>query len=160
MSVDTNGFLYGNNKANFNLSKLVSYLESAGYTDVRIRDTHDKNYHIVTFNDGKDGRNLSVFTRYTSYKHEGYPKLEDNFIILFSFGNWGNSISIMKGIVSAFGGGYILENDCNDDYYLIEGNNNKIPEITFIQKIKIKYNLDDKTACEWKIIYDKVKEIE
>lgn len=121
MSISTKGFLYAENKKNFTIEKLVELLRSK-FDGVKLRKTHIDNYLIIMFYDDDDSyRVLSVFTQYESYKYEGYPELNDDYIILFDLGLWGNSLKIITDILKSFGGGYIVENDCNDDWEIVAG---------------------------------------
>lgn len=158
MGVDTKGFIYGKNKDRFSKEALVGYFHQK-YTGVKViqEEWQEKcSFMEILFTDGEDNRLLRVYYDYTSYRNEGYPKLEDYYIILFNLGMWGNSVETIKGIVSLFGGGYVLENDCYDDWYLIDGADNNIPEITLLSTVMTKYGVDEKTATEWIDIYQKV----
>lgn len=55
---------------------------------------------------------------YTKFGLEDMVKSETTYV---SLGCWGSSVEIIKEIIENFGGGWIDENDCDDNvYYLVE----------------------------------------
>lgn len=159
MGVDTKGFLFGENKENFSIEKLVQYLDT-NYTDVGLGSLFNEKDCLIYFKDSNEWRMLFLFQNYSSYCHENYPNLEDGSIILFDLGCWGNSVKIMEGILEEFGGGYIIENDCNDDWKLITSDrNNRDIQISNITKIMVGLSIDNKKASEYYKIYNDIKDI-
>ena len=53
---------------------------------------------------------------YTEFNLEDMVKSETTHI---SLGYWGSSVQIIKEIIKNFGGGWLDENDCNDELYKI-----------------------------------------
>jgi hypothetical protein len=74
---------------------------------------------------------LSCYTYTYDGIEEGYPcHMKPNVSITFSLGLWGRSVKIMEEIAKNFGGGFVRENDCDDeDWFYVEGENN-LSEIT------------------------------
>lgn len=152
MGINTKGFIYGKNKDNYSTEALVQYLKEI-YTNVKIHRSGmslEWEYLRAPFTDGEDHRDLSVHYNYTSFKSEGYPDICDESIVLFDLNCWGNSIKIIEGIVAYFGGGYMVDNDCDtDDWYIVSSENSEIPEITLHNKVMVTYELSEKEATEW-----------
>lgn len=108
MGVDTKAII----RKGTSIFEIEDYLKTK-YTDVEIHSTRTDGFFPAYFKDGKDNRNMSVFI-------EKYALIDYNIDgVLLSFGLWGNSIEIMKGLCQHFGG-YLDENNCDDkDFYPI-----------------------------------------
>ncbi len=107
MGVDTKAII----RKDVTLVELVNYLK-AQYEDVTVYTTGSDTFFQIGFVDGEDERLMSCHFNACAkndYDIEG---------ILLSLSLWRNSIEIMKGICEYFGG-YIIENDCNDEWYII-----------------------------------------
>lgn len=109
MGVDTRAIL----TKGTTLEQIVEALGNK-YSTVKVNNGSSSEYFFITFLDGKDARQLCVsFDPYASYLDSG---LNGTYI---SLGMWGNSIQIAKYLCETFGG-YIDENDCDEeDYYII-----------------------------------------
>jgi hypothetical protein len=89
----------------------------------------------IYFKDGEDQRRLFCCNNedITKFSPE-YPELnfsdDVHSYLWVSLGYWKNSVEIIKNIINHFGG-YVDENDCDDEgwYYLGENPNNTIPSI-------------------------------
>lgn len=67
--------------------------------------------------------NLNSFENLEYYSEHGLEDLVKAETTYISLGYWGNSVEIIKEIVAQFGGGWVDENDCDDEvYYPIENN--------------------------------------
>lgn len=67
--------------------------------------------------------NLNSYENLEYYSEYGLKDMVLAETTYISLGYWGNSINIIKEIVAHFGGGWIDENDCDDNpYYPIEVN--------------------------------------
>lgn len=133
MGVNTKGFIHSENAKKFHdILPLIDYIRD----NYEVTGVYPVNWEgiQISFKDGEDKRLLSVFTRYSSYVNEDYPKFKNTatfspytdkgYIVLFDVNCWGNSVDIIKGIVSHFGGGYMIENDCNDNWIEVKNENN------------------------------------
>lgn len=158
MGVNTQGFLFGEAKIIFSIEKLILYLSSK-YENVKLEKNIINDYYVISFLDGDDQRRLSLHTFYTSYKDEGYPELDDDYIILFDLSLWGNSVTIIKSIIAFFGGGYIIENDCTDDYYIIPVEESENIKISNVHKIMSSCFVDSMEATKMLKIYEKIKNV-
>lgn len=105
MGVDTKAII----RNSVTLTNIVDAL-SKNYTDVNVLNTSIETYFVVLFNDGSDRRKLSVHYGNIGFNDYGIPG------VLVSLGYWRNSVLIMKYLLNYFGGGCILENDCEDDW--------------------------------------------
>ena len=108
MGVDTNAILSKSTK----VTDIVKHI-SDNFDHVELHTHKSVEYYFtITFKDGTDNRNLSVFTDYSiSNRDYGIPG------ILISLSHWGNSVEIMKYILDEFGG-YIDEDDSDDVPFL------------------------------------------
>lgn len=107
MGVDTKAII----RKDVSLDELVKFIAN-NYDNTEVHST-DMNYMFqISFKDGDDKRLMFCF--FNEYGLSDYG-INGN---LLSFGCYGNSVSIMKNILNEFGG-YILENDCEDDWYPI-----------------------------------------
>ena len=107
MGVDTKAII----RIDVTLVELVDYLKTQ-YEDVVIYTTHADYFFQIGFIDGEDECLMSCFFNdcaKNDYEIAG---------VLLSLSLWNNSIQIMKGICEYFGG-YIIENDCGDEWYII-----------------------------------------
>lgn len=87
---------------------------------------------FITFNDGEDNRsifyeydNINTYENLEYYSEYGLEDMVKQETTLVNMSCWKNSVSIIKGIVAEFGG-WIDENDCDDEiYYPVEKNPDK-----------------------------------
>ena len=105
MGVDTKAIL----RKGTTIEKIEKAI-SEKYTDVEVKPTSMLDFMYVIFKDGADQRQLAVsFTNSC--------ERDDNIAgVWTSLGLWGNSIEIAKYLCESFGG-YIDENDCDDEGY-------------------------------------------
>ena len=137
MSADTNTII----RKDITLVELVDYLKTQ-YKDVAVYITSFDYFFQIGFVDGEDKRLLSCF--FNSYAKNNYG-IEGVFLSL-SLCN--NSIKIMKGICKYFGG-YIIENDCGDEWYVIN--------LEKFESAKETTSLDEfKNKCVSELGYDKL----
>lgn len=141
MSVDTKGII--NKKTN--VEEIYNYILSKFDSKATIR-RYDKGYHdsisvSIYFKDGEDDRQLFVILDIDDYKNE-YSALnftdESKSYAWLSLGYWNNSIEIMKSIINQFGG-YVDENDCDDEgWYPISANPDKeIPTVIRVTRADV-----------------------
>lgn len=107
MGVDTKAII----RKDVTLVELVEYVKTQ-YEDVTVYTTDFDDFFQIGLVDGEDERLMSCFFNHYA-KH--YYEIDG---VLLSLSLWRNSIGIMKGICKYFGG-YIIENDCNDEWYVI-----------------------------------------
>jgi hypothetical protein len=162
MSIDTKGFIYGIRKEGFSLENLVEYIKEV-YNASPCVEVEKDSVIRIHFNYSNKNRFLWIFTNYKSYKTENYlQSIKDSgeeSIILFSLGCWGNSVKIMKNIISFLGGGYILNNDCSGEWYEIAPQVLTASSISPYTKIMCSMGVSDKEAYSLYENYVRVKEI-
>lgn len=115
MSVDTKGLI----RPNTTISELESYMK-LHYQNVSVTEYGREPYNIynINFNDGVVCRNLSIILKTLDNNVVEGITLTDG--VWLSLGCWGNSVEIIKGIASYFGG-CIDENDCDEEpYYWVD----------------------------------------
>lgn len=65
--------------------------------------------------------NINSYENLEFYSNYGLKDMVESEVTLLSLGYWGSSVEIMKELVAHFGGGWIDENDCDDEvYYPVE----------------------------------------
>jgi hypothetical protein len=108
MSINTKGII----RKGTTLPEIKEVLENK-YGNVGIKSYSDPTLFSLYFKDGEDQRKLSVFVDDVAkrdYKIDG---------VTLDLNCWGNSVEIMKLLLSEFGG-YLDENDCDDEgFYAI-----------------------------------------
>ena len=124
MGISTKGFIHSANAKDFNWKDAIDYISSM-YKIIRIKPVEDGMY--IGLKDGDEYRQIQILDRYASYVVEDYPEIANtakvsilpnakSYIVSFSLGYGGNSVEIIRDIVSHFGGGYMIEDDCNRDW--------------------------------------------
>ena len=83
---------------------------SKKYTDVEVTPSSVLNFMYVMFKDGKDKRQLAISFSNSCERDNGISG------VWCSLGMWGNSFEIVRYLCETFGG-YIDENDCDDEGY-------------------------------------------
>ena len=104
MGVDTNAIL--------RKGTTIEQIEKAisdKYADVEVRATMP-DFMYVIFKDGADQRQLAISFSNSCERDNGISG------VWCSLGMWGNSIEIVRYLCETFGG-YIDENDCDDEGY-------------------------------------------
>lgn len=84
------------------------------YKEVSLRQagiSEDIPWYWMSFNDGNDKRQLSVFP--PELCSTDYDDVHDGPAMYISMGRWGNSVLIARRIAKHFGG-FIMPNDCTD----------------------------------------------
>lgn len=94
----------------------------------------------IHFKDGEDTRtlfysynNMNSYENIEFYAQNGLEEMVKSETTCISLGCWGNSVDIIKSIVTEFGG-WIDENDCDDkEYYpILKDSNGKIKPVIYI----------------------------
>lgn len=80
------------------------------YTEVEVRETSMEDFMYITFKDGVDQRQLAVSFTDSCERDDGITG------VWLSLGMWGNSVEILRYVCETFGG-YLDENDCDDEPY-------------------------------------------
>jgi hypothetical protein len=131
MGVDTHGII--NRK--MDKEEVFNFIRAAFDISAEMRfSSNDRNFAYILFKDGIEDRQLVVMSSNDREINEHSDlEFEDSTqkdYVWLSLGHWGNSIDIMKRIIAHFGG-YVDENDCDDeDYYFIPANSEgNIPPI-------------------------------
>ena len=103
MGVDTKAII----RKGTTVEQIVQFI-APKYGNVEVREAGHATSFMLNFKDGEDQRTLWAFLHGASESGIEGPSL--------SFGCWGNSVEIMRGICEHFGG-YLDENDCDADGY-------------------------------------------
>lgn len=107
MSVDTDGKI----KAEYGVKDIQRVLNHKFKVETKLHYSGKKDYYTLEFEYKDAHRILSVF--------ENYNDDETNDLCThLSLGMYGSSIEIMRGILECFGG-YIRENDCENDWEFV-----------------------------------------
>lgn len=112
MSVDTKAFM----KQGINILELKKYLEE-NFKEVVLHEEGRGNWccYVLSFVDGEDKRILFASVCYDDEDNYYPTSIIPKKSIVLSFGCWGNSVEILKGILEHFGGGFLLPSDAGFD---------------------------------------------
>lgn len=149
MSIDTKGRIKGfiphediisfirtnwdeNVKSNIKIKKICPLNECTWAFKINEHSTDNNNWYVIcgTISFQYNNVNRSLFYIYDNInsfenmKHYEKVNLQDMVrteTTKLSLGCWGESINIIKEIITHFGGGWIDENDCDEkEYYVVE----------------------------------------
>lgn len=68
-----------------------------------------------------DYDNINQYENFEYYSKYGLREMVESEITFLSLGYWGSSVEIITEIVKYFGGGWVNDNDCDDEkYYPVE----------------------------------------
>jgi len=116
MSVDTYGIINKNIKFEDILSIVKNKYDKNAQIEI---SNNDKGLAIIHFKDGVDERTLTLIKDKNS-KYNEYEFLTEDDYMWLKLGFWGNSVDIMKIILTQFENSWIDENDCdNESWYRI-----------------------------------------
>lgn len=129
MGVDTKGFIDSKYKA----IDIKAIVESKLGIECKLeQSSFAKSYYQLFFDYNDEKRILSI---HEDYKEEDTGKI----VTLFTLGMWGSSIEIITSILQNYGG-WIIRNDCADEWDYVEQTSNI--ELNEEQKLKDKIWLD------------------
>ena len=103
--------------------------------------------------------NINSFGNLERYSKLGLAEMIQSETTELSLGHWGSSVEILKTLTEHFGGGWLDEDDCDDDYYYpveakkCEKEENKLETVE--EKIKHLEDMLFKAIVGW---YDNSKE--
>lgn len=110
MGINTQGYFSPEIKTD----QIEDILNNKFNVETTIEKTHNENFKQIFFNYKGESRILSVFENYTDKLHTDQDK-----VTLIDLNLWGSSVELIKGIVEEYGG-YMVENDCSDEWAYIE----------------------------------------
>ena len=113
MGINTQGVM----NSRVEVSDIVEVLERKFNVITEIEDTHDKDYKQIVFDYNGEDRRMSVFVNYNDHSHIGFTGMNE--VTLIDLNLWGSSIELIEGIVEEYGG-YMVDNDCSDDWRYVE----------------------------------------
>lgn len=120
MGLDTHGLIYPNVSVEEVYAHIVKYVdkEAKFHRDSNVSNEFHKDWVIITFTHKNENRNLScgIFKRYEDDNYDFLGTDHDDWYTWLSLGCWGNSVDLMRSIVSRFGG-WVDDNDCDDEPY-------------------------------------------
>jgi len=113
MGVNTQGIIH----SQYKLNDIVEVLSKKFKVNITVEKTHTEDYKIASFTYKDEKRRLSIFENYNDKQHVGFAGVGK--VTLLDLNLWGSSIELIEGIVKEFGG-YVVNNDCSDDWRHIE----------------------------------------
>ena len=113
MGINTQGII----EHRFGVSDVIEVLANKFNVNPVIEDTHDKNFKSIFFNYKGEDRIMSVFVNYSDLEHIGFTGMR--MVTLIDLNLWGSSIELIEGVVEEFGG-YMVDDDCSDDWRFVE----------------------------------------
>lgn len=136
MGCDTKGFVLTEEKDVFKICKII---ESAIYSKIKEASGIDNitavwgedfsypSFKLYThgmigcqFDFAGDGRDMGIFTSCDN----DYSEIREGKKIILSLGAWGDSVMLIKVVLSALselGEAYVIENDCSTEWYALGG---------------------------------------
>ena len=121
-------------KQGINRLALIKYLEkeynnSCLESDIIEGKIGTRSYSVFFKDKEDDSRRLWVLSFDYEVKDDDYPvKIQKGKSCMIFMGFSESSVKILEGIANNFGGGYLQENDCDDDrkeWHFVKGDNNR-----------------------------------
>jgi hypothetical protein len=138
MSVDTHGMINRKIDVEEVYNFIINTFDKNAKLDKKIDSYDNKPKGYILFNDGKDDRQMFFCNGQDKTKYDReYPNLsfndEDLSYLWLDLKLYGNSVEDMKIIINHFGG-YVDENDCDDNdwYYLGANPEGTIPPVIHV----------------------------